>query len=311
MSNMKTIPVSSIRQSKEMLRGVNKEKDKYKELVQSVRSAGILNPITVRDIGDGTYGIVNGFQRWNAAQDVGLTEIDVKVLDIAEADVLEAQIISNAQVIETTPVEYTKALIQMLRMNPTMTMGDLARRLGKSTTWLSDRFHLMSLKDEAQTLVDSGAIGLANAYSLAKVPPEHQDQFLVAAQTQPSQEFVPTVQAFVKNLRTQIREGKANNPNVFIPRNKLQKLADITAELEAPKVGPVLIANAGATTAQQGFELGLKWAIQADALSVDAAKKKWENDQKEHEELLAKRKKEREDKKKAEAEKNVSTLPGA
>lgn len=305
MSKMLTIAVSSVRENKEMLRGCNKEDEKYKELVQSVRAAGILNPITVREVGDGTYAIVNGFQRWNAAQDCGLTEIDVKVLDITEAQVLEAQIISNVQVIDTKPIEYTNGLKQMLRMNPLMTMGELARRIGKSTSWLSERFHLMSLKTEIQALVDEGKIGLANAYALAKVPAEHQDQFLVNAQTQPSQEFVPNVQAFVKNLRAQIREGRAANPQEFVFRAKLHKLPEVQAELESPQVAPVLIANAGATTAAEGFKLALQWVTHSDPLSIDAAKAKWAQEQKENEELKAKRKEERE-KKKAEQAKNTA-----
>ncbi len=311
MPRLATIPTGSIRESKEMLRGVNKESEKYKEIVQSVRSMGILNAFSVRDLGDGTYGLVDGNHRWCAAQDLALPEVPVQILDIAEGQVLEAQIVANAQVIETKAMEYTKALIQVLRMNPTLTMNDLARRLGKSYSWLSERFHLLNLQDSIQTLVNDGTIGLANAYALAKVPVEHQEQFLVNAQSQPSQEFVPAVQAFVKNLKAQIREGKGNDPVQFINVPRQQKLADIVAELENPKIATVLIANAGATTAAEGFALALKWASKSDPLSIDAAKKKWEQEQADNEALKEKRKKERDEKKKAEAEKVVSNMPGA
>lgn len=311
MSRLASIPVSAIRDNKEMLRGVNKETDDYKGLVQSIRSFGVIDSISVRDIGEGQFAIVNGLQRLTACRDLGIAEIPANILDIEEGRVLEAQIVANAQTIETKAMEYTKALVQVLRMNPTMTMVQLAGRLGKSYSWLSERFHLLNLNANIQALVNEGTIGLANAYALAKVPAEHQEQFLVQAQSQPSQEFVPNVQAFVKNLKAKIREGRSQEPASYVHRAKLQKLPAVQSELDTPTIAQVLISNTGAKTAAEGFALALKWVTHSDPLSIDAAKAKWDKEQAEHEELLTKRKAERDKKKAEEAKAVVSNMPGA
>jgi ParB family chromosome partitioning protein len=300
------VPVSAIRENREMLRGCNKQTEEYQNGLASVREKGILTPISVRDLGDGTFGLIDGLQRWNWAQDAGLPTIPAQITDTAEAEVLEAQIVANVQRIETKPVEYTKALLKLLAMNPTLTMTELARRLGKGTGWLNDRFHLLKLKDSIQALVNEGKIPLANAYALSKVPTEHQDQFLVNAQTQPTGEFVPAVQKFVKEIKDAARQGRSVDTNAFMVVPHLQKISDIKGELENSKVADILLSNTNTTDPKEAFLLGLKWALHLDPLSIDAAKQKFEARKVEAEAAKKKRAEERAAKKEAEAKQQLA-----
>lgn len=304
------VPVKSIRENKEMLRGCNKQSPEYQEVKASIQSKGLLTPISVRDLGDGTFGLVDGLQRWNIFQDLGYELIPAQVVTMADAEILEAQIVANAQRIETKPVEYTKALLRLLAMNPTLTMSELARRLGKSPTWLSERFHLLKLNEQLQGLVNENKIPLANGYALAKVPEEFQSQFLEAAMTQPTTEFVPGVQKFVKEHREAQKQGRAANPDAFTAVPHLQKLADIKQELETGHIATVLVNNVQPKDTKEAFLLGVKWAVHMDPLSVEAAKETYEKRKVEAEAAKKARAEERAAKKaadeKAEAQKQLT-----
>jgi ParB/RepB/Spo0J family partition protein len=299
MSNMKDVPVKAIRENKEMLRGCNKQSPDYQELKAGIQSKGLLSAISVRDLGDGTYGLVDGLQRWNIAQDLGWEFIPAQIVSMAEGEILEAQIVANAQRIETRPVEYTKALLKLLAMNPTLTMSELARRLGKSITWLSERFHLLKLNPQIQELVNENKIPLANGYALSKVPEEFQSQFLESAMTQSTTEFVPQIQKFVKEHREAIKQGRSADPQAFIAVPHLQKLTDIKQELETGHIAIVLINNVQPKDLKEAFLLGVKWSVHMDPLSVDASKANYEKRKKEADEAKKKRAEERAAKKEA------------
>lgn len=305
-STLKDVPVKAIRENKDMLRGCNKQSPEYQEVKASIKSKGLLTPISVRDLGDGTYGLVDGLQRWNIAQDLGWDLIPAQVVSMADAEVLEAQIVANAQRIETKPVEYTKALLKLLAMNPTLTMSELARRLGKTPSWLSERFHLLKLSESLQNLVNEGKIVLANGFALAKVPEEFQSQFVELAMTRPTTEFVPAVQKFVKEHREAIRQGRSTNPDAFTAVPHLQKLADLKTEIETGSVATTLINHSQPKDLKEAFLLGVKWAVHMDPLSVEAAKVQYEKRKAEADEAKKQRAAERAAKKAEEAKAAMS-----
>lgn len=306
-SSLRDVPVKSIRENKDMLRGCNKQSPDYQEVKASIESKGLLTPISVRDLGDGTFGLVDGLQRWNIAQDLGWELIPAQVVSMADAEVLEAQIVANAQRIETKPVEYTKALLKLLVMNPTLTMSELARRLGKTPSWLSERFHLLKLSDPLQNLVNEGKIVLANAFALAKVPEDFQSQFVELAMTRPTTEFVPAVQKFVKEHREAVRQGRPANADAFTAVPHLQKLADIKTELENGHIATTLINHSQPKDLKDAFLLGVKWAVHMDPLSVEAAKQQYNKRKTEAEEAKKKRAEERAAKKQSEAKADMAT----
>lgn len=309
------IDPKSIRVSKEMLRGCNKQSTEYQEMLQSVRSKGILDSLSVRANADGeTYTIINGFQRLNCALDLALPEVPVHILDMEESDILEGQIVANAQKIETKPVEYTKALLRLLALKPGLTMTELAQRLGKSLSWLNERFHLMKLLPDIQSLVNEAKIPLASAYALAKCPPEIQTQLKDEAQTTPTGDFVMKVSTLLKNHKAAIQQGKAPGEQTFVASPKLQKVATLQEVLDGKHdaFGP-LNARVQPSTTKDAFLLGIQFALHLDPISVDAAKADYEARQKKIKEDAEKRKQEREQKKKAadSAPKEVNGIPVA
>jgi ParB/RepB/Spo0J family partition protein len=294
----KVVQLSQIRENPSALRNVNKTAEDYLGLVDSIRAKGVLNPVVVREIKDSdgniTYGLIDGLHRFTGALDAGLTEIPANVIEASDAEVLEAQIITNIHKVETRPVEYSKQLMRILAGNPTMTAASLATKLAKSPTWISERLGLIKLEARIAKLVDEDKINLSNAYALAKLPADEQAHFVDRAMTMQPNEFVPTVNTRVKELRDAKRQGRNPNAAEFMPVPHCRKLGEIKTEFEQNEVGPRLVAELGLTTALEGFKTGVAWTLHMDSMSIEADRQKDADRRKKDEEVKAQRKADRE-----------------
>jgi ParB family chromosome partitioning protein len=311
------VPLSKIRENAEALRTtVEKDTEDYKQLVDSVSKRGLLNPILVREIkdpvsGETLYGLIDGLHRFNAAMDAGLTEIPAQIGSLEEGDLLEAQILANVHRIETKPVQYSKALIKILGANPLLTMTELAGRLSRSSQWLTERLGLVKLHKEIQEQVDSGTLGLTNAYALAKLPEDKQKDMLQQAISKSPAEFVPMATQLVKELAQARREGRKAETDKFVPTARLQRLAAIRDEADltakAPDQSKIIASakNNGVTTVEGAIAYALSWVLHLDPVSVAADQAKWEADKAQKAEAAEKRKVEKE-KKKSEAAANIA-----
>jgi ParB/RepB/Spo0J family partition protein len=302
------IPLNKIRENAEALRTeVEKDTAEYKELVDSVAKRGILNPILVREIKDPAtqetlYGLIDGLHRFNAAMDAGLTEIPAQIGSLEEADILEAQIIGNIHRIETKPVQYSKALLNILGANPLLTMTELAGRLSRSPQWLTERLGLVKLVKEVQEMVDNGTLGLTNAYALAKLPEDKQKDLLQQAISKSPAEFVPMATTLQKEIAQAKREGRKAETDVFRPTARLQRLATIRDQadlaMQKPDQSPIIAAAKanGITTVEEAIAYAFSWVLHLDPESVKADKAKWEADKAAKTDAAEKRKADKEKK---------------
>jgi ParB/RepB/Spo0J family partition protein len=319
MSQPKTtlmhIPLSKIRHNPVALRAVDKESERYREIVDSVKTHGVLNAINVRTLenpenpAEPNYGLMDGLHRFTAAQDAGLESIPAQVFSATDAEVMEAQIIANYMRVETKPVDYTKQLIRMVACNPALTKIELAARLGNSVQWLDDRLSLDKLVESIKKVVDEGEIKLSNAIALSKLDPSIQPDYVDRAMIEPAGVFVPLAQKARKEYEDAKRKGQAPKSNEFIAVEKLQKLSAFKDELNNPTVGPALIAKYNLASPADAFAFAVKWALNADPDSVEAQKKKFDERLKLKEEQKAKSKAEREAKA-AETAAAIELAPG-
>lgn len=280
MGQLIKINVSDIRENPVALRTVDRQSEAFLGLVESIKAKGFMGAITVREQMDNDtqskyYELVDGLHRFNASKEAGLTEINADVVSLNEDQVLEAQIMANIHKVETRPIEYTQQLKRILTRNPLMTESELAAKLGKSPTWIKERLGLLKITNvEIATLVNEGRISLANAYTLSKLPPEDHAEFVDRAITMKPDEFVPLINARAKEIKEAKRQGADAAPAEFQPTAYLQKLGDIKAGIDnAAQASSICSAN-NATTAAQGFQLALKWALHLDTASVAAQKAK-------------------------------------
>jgi ParB family chromosome partitioning protein len=141
------------------------EKQALEELAQSIRENGILQPILVRQIGD-RYQIVSGERRFRAAKMAGLKYIPAVVRKMNEEQTLLAGLIENIQRQDLNPVEEAKTLREIL-LNYGLTHDQLAERIGRSRSALTNRLRLLQLPYDVQLMIIDGKISPGHAKMLA------------------------------------------------------------------------------------------------------------------------------------------------
>lgn len=307
------IPLSKIRENPVALRSVNRTTEAYQGLVDSIKRDGVLTAILVREVEDPdtketVYGLIDGLHRFSASQDAGKDTIPAQVTSMEDADVLEAQVLANVHKVETRPVEYSKQLVRILAQSPLMPLSELATRLSKSPGWLNERLGLVKLEPAIASLVDEGKVNLSNAYALAKLPVEEQPNFLERAMTMTPQEFVPTANGRIKELKDAKRQGRAAAAGEFVPIPHLRKVSELKDEMDSKLVASVLTKELNISNPIDAFNLGVKWALHMDPTSVQVAKDKDAQRQKEAAEAKAKRDKDKLEKAQREASEKAETL---
>jgi ParB/RepB/Spo0J family partition protein len=301
------VPVSLIRKSDTALRGVQRQTEKYQLLLQSVKRHGVLNSITVCERVDPAtktkfYALVDGLQRFTAASDAGLTEVPASIVDIDDAEILEAQIVTNLNRIDTRPADVSKHLLRILARNPYMTKQQLCERVCQSITWVEQRLGLANLKPEIQELVNLGKIHLTNAYSLSKVDEEEQLQHVEAAMTESPKTFVPRMKQRVKELRDARKSGGDAGEATFQPVQYMQKVGDVKNELaNGCPILSALIQKHAVTDPVDAAKLALAWALHFDQDSQDEQRREHDAKVKKREEEKERMKAEREEKKQKDA----------
>lgn len=120
------------------------------ELMASIAEKGILEPLIVRARG-GRFQIIAGERRYQAAVRVGLHELPVVIRDVDEGELIELALIENLQRKDLTPFEEAEAMAALADRNE-YTHEDLARRLGKSRTAVTETLAIQKMPDEVKNL---------------------------------------------------------------------------------------------------------------------------------------------------------------
>ncbi len=301
-TRLERIPLDQIRVNPVALRDADRTSEGFKELTDSIRNEGVITPVSVREKTSETdqkrYELIDGLQRFTASLEANLPDIPAQILNREDSEVLLAQVIANAQKIETKPTEYAKGILRILAFHPFMTEAELASRLGKSPAWISLQLRLNKLDEQIKKLVDGGQINLSNAYAIAKLPPEEQHNWTERAMTMDPNQFVGLVQERVKQIRDSNRKGEKPGEEQFTPVSVMRKKADIEAEIQSNTVAARLTADLpkqhkGAQLAAIAFQLGLKWALNLDPEAEQQQRMDWEARKKKAAEDKARREQER------------------
>ncbi len=160
--------ISQIKPNKNQPRKKFKQKE-IDELATSIKSQGILQPIIVRRLDEGSYEIIAGERRWRAAQLAGMHDIDCVIKKFDEDKLLEAALIENIQREDLNVIEEAKAYHQILKNKKTTNEG-LAKISGKSSSHVSNILRLLELEEEIQEMVVDGRLSMGHARALIGVP---------------------------------------------------------------------------------------------------------------------------------------------
>ena len=126
-------------------------------LAASIGDAGIVQPLIVRPLPDGRYELVAGERRWRAAREAGVQTVPVIVRDEAEADRLQTALIENVAREDLSPVDEARACAALVE-DLGLSKEELARRLGRSRSAISNLIRLLDLPDEVLELLASGEL---------------------------------------------------------------------------------------------------------------------------------------------------------
>ncbi len=146
------------------------DEEKLSDLVASIREKGVIQPIIVRrrSSSSGGYQIITGERRWRASQKAGLTEIPVIVKDVSDTEALELALIENIQREDLNPIEQAQGYKKLIE-DFMYTQEELAVRLGKSRTTITNLLRLLKLPEKAKELVIAREISEGHARALLGV----------------------------------------------------------------------------------------------------------------------------------------------
>jgi ParB family chromosome partitioning protein len=133
------------------------KEETLKELAESIKQKGIIQPIIVREK-EGYYEIIAGERRWRAAQIAGLQEIPVVIRnDISELESLELALIENIQREDLNPIDLALAYNELIEKY-NLTQEELAKILGKSRSAIANTLRLLKLPEEIKNHIISGKL---------------------------------------------------------------------------------------------------------------------------------------------------------
>lgn len=166
--NTSKIDISKISPNNQQPRKNFKGK-KIEELSNSIKNQGLIQPIIVREVGDNTYEIIAGERRWRACQLAGLHSVECVVMNIAQENVYELALIENIQRENLNVVEEARAYQNLIKLN-NFKNEELAKKLGKSSSHISNLIRILELDDQILQMIIDGKITMGHARALIGVP---------------------------------------------------------------------------------------------------------------------------------------------
>ncbi|RME29416.1 MAG: ParB/RepB/Spo0J family partition protein [Deltaproteobacteria bacterium] len=142
--------------------------DKLKQLADSVRSQGVLQPLLVRSTKDGKYQIIAGERRWRAAKMAGLQFVPVIVKDLSDAASVEVALIENIQREDLNPLEEAEAYRQLIEEHR-LTQAKVAERVGKSRSHVTNLLRLLNLPPAVKKALLEGKLTMGHARALLAI----------------------------------------------------------------------------------------------------------------------------------------------
>ncbi len=139
--------------------------EELKSLADSIRKSGIIQPIVVRRAEAGGYEIITGERRWRAAQEAGLRDVPVIIREAKDLDIAEWSLIENIQRQDLNPIEEGEAY-QTLIDKFGFAQEEIAAKVGKDRTTVTNTLRLLKLPPEAKTALVDKKISAGHARAL-------------------------------------------------------------------------------------------------------------------------------------------------
>lgn len=183
----------------------NFDEDALLELSESIKQYGLLQPILVQDRKD-YYEIIAGERRWRAAKLAGLKQVPVIIKNLTDQEIVEISLIENIQRENLNPIEEAQAYKRLLNEFH-LKQDEVAERVSKSRTAVTNSMRLLKLSDDVQRMVIDEMITTGHARALLGVE-DPAEQYNLAQRIFDEKLSVREVEKIVKNMGKPVKPKK-------------------------------------------------------------------------------------------------------
>lgn len=228
---LRQLPVDMLQRGRYQPR-TRMDKESLDDLARSIKAQGIVQPVLVRELPNGSYELIAGERRWRAAQLAELDTIPAIVRNIPDETAIAVGLIENIQRENLNPVEEARAL-QRLIDEFGMTHQSAADSIGRSRAAVSNLLRLLGLSQKARSMLEQGELDMGHARALLALPPEIQDK--AAQEVVDKRMSVRQTEQWVRRRLQQGEPGSRSQPKEIDPDiSRLQQ--ELSERLGAPVV---------------------------------------------------------------------------
>ena len=204
--------------------------EKIRELAESIKQNGLLQSITVRDMGNGFYELIAGERRLRAIKYLQYARTKAIVKELTDEQMATLALIENIQREELTPIEEAHAYQELLRINK-LTQDELAKSLGKTQATVANKLRLLKLSKKVIDAINTKKITERHGRAMVKLDPSAQEKLLIQILSQ-NLNVSQTEEKIDTYLKIK-KDTKVFNPTVNYDGQKIiSKLIKEIAKLE-------------------------------------------------------------------------------
>jgi len=185
------------------------------ELSESIKSLGLIQPVTVRKLGYGKYQLISGERRFRASQLAGLKNIPAYIRIANDQQMLEMALVENIQRENLDPIEIAISY-QRLIEECKLTQDEMADRVGKQRSTIANYLRLLKLPEQVQIALKKGTLNMGQARTIINIE-NKETQFKVFEEIVKGNLSVREVESLVKDI--QQKSGKVKKKKEITPRH--------------------------------------------------------------------------------------------
>jgi ParB family chromosome partitioning protein len=164
---LRELPVETIRPNPNQPRR-RFDPESMEVLEASIEASGMIQPLLVRPLADGSYELIAGERRWRAAQKAGLERVPAVIRESAETERLQTALVENMVREDLNPVEEARACAALVE-DLGLSKEEVGRRVGRSRSAISNLVRILDLPDEALELLESGELSEGHGRAILQV----------------------------------------------------------------------------------------------------------------------------------------------
>ena len=166
--SVSTLPINDIEPNRDQPRKTFDE-EALSELAKSIADHGVIQPLLVRPMTDGSYQLIAGERRWRASRMAGLSEVPVVIREMSDSEAMELALVENLQREDLNPIEEARGF-QLLMETYALTQEQAASRVGKSRPAVANAMRLLLLPNDVLQMVETGVLSAGHARALLGLP---------------------------------------------------------------------------------------------------------------------------------------------